>query len=54
MAAPRTLAGNFVDPGIPAGYAPFNIQDIDGNLYVTYALKNATVTRMLRGPATVS
>ena len=34
------LAGNFVDPGIPAGYAPFNIQDIGGNLYVTYALKN--------------
>ena len=47
------LAGNFVDPGIPAGYAPFNIQDIGGNLYVTYALKNP-VTRMLRGPATVS
>ncbi|GAA4728631.1 TIGR03118 family protein [Flavisolibacter ginsenosidimutans] len=27
----------FSDPGIPAGYAPFNIQNIDGLLYVTYA-----------------
>lgn len=27
----------FTDPGIPAGFAPFNIQNIDGNLYVTYA-----------------
>ena len=36
------LAGSFVDPAIPAGYAPFNIQDIGGKLYVTYALQNAT------------
>ncbi len=36
------LAETFVDPGLPAGYAPFNIQDIGGKLYVTYALKNAT------------
>lgn len=27
----------FVDPGIPAGYAPFNIANIGGQLYVTYA-----------------
>lgn len=27
----------FKDPNIPAGYAPFNIQNIDGVLYVTYA-----------------
>jgi len=27
----------FVDPGIPAGFAPFNIQNIGGQLYVTYA-----------------
>ncbi len=37
-----SLAGSFVDPGIPSGYAPFNIQDINGNLYVTYALQDAT------------
>jgi len=27
----------FDDPGIPAGFAPFNIQNIGGQLYVTYA-----------------
>ena len=32
-----TFAGKFVDPTLPAGYVPFNIQSINGNLYVTYA-----------------
>lgn len=32
--------GSFVDPVIPAGFAPFNIQNLDGNLYVTYAKQN--------------
>ncbi len=27
----------FTDPNIPAGYAPFNIKNIGGQLYVTYA-----------------
>ena len=27
----------FVDPNLPAGYSPFNIQAIDGKLYVLYA-----------------
>ncbi|MCW3126963.1 MAG: hypothetical protein JWO03_2621 [Bacteroidetes bacterium] len=27
----------FADPSIPAGFAPFNIQNIGGKLYVTYA-----------------
>jgi len=27
----------FRDPAIPAGFAPFNIQNIDGKLFVTYA-----------------
>jgi uncharacterized protein (TIGR03118 family) len=27
----------FLDPGIPAGFAPFNIVNIGGKLYVTYA-----------------
>lgn len=31
------LAGNFTDPGVPDGYAPFNIQNLGGKLYVTYA-----------------
>jgi uncharacterized protein (TIGR03118 family) len=36
------LTGNFHDPNLPAGYAPFNIENINGNLYVTYALQDAT------------
>jgi uncharacterized protein (TIGR03118 family) len=35
---PVTLAaGSFTDSGVPAGYAPFNIQNLGGKLYVTYA-----------------
>ena len=31
----------FDDPNLPAGYAPFNIANIDDKLYVTYALQSA-------------
>jgi uncharacterized protein (TIGR03118 family) len=34
------LVGSFTDTAIPAGYAPFNVQDIGGQLYVSYALQN--------------
>jgi uncharacterized protein (TIGR03118 family) len=33
--------GGFVDPDIPAGFAPFGIQKIDGDLFVSYAKQNA-------------
>ncbi|HEY9155376.1 MAG TPA: TIGR03118 family protein, partial [Opitutaceae bacterium] len=36
-ASSPALTGNFTDPNIPAGFAPFNIQNLNGNLYVTYA-----------------
>jgi uncharacterized protein (TIGR03118 family) len=32
---------NFSDPTIPAGFAPFNIKQIAGKLYVTYAKQSA-------------
>ena len=35
--------GLFVDPRLPAGYGPFGIQEIDGNLYVSYAKQDATL-----------
>jgi uncharacterized protein (TIGR03118 family) len=35
------LAGNFTDPGLPAGYAPFGIQNLGGIIYVTYAVQDA-------------
>jgi len=42
MFTPVTTDGGFLDPEIPAGYAPFGIAAIDGDLFVTYALQNAT------------
>jgi uncharacterized protein (TIGR03118 family) len=35
------IDGSFTDPNIPAGFAPFGIQNINGNLFVTYAKQNA-------------
>jgi uncharacterized protein (TIGR03118 family) len=34
--APTTLAGSFTTPGLPAGYVPYNIQNVGGQLYVEY------------------
>lgn len=34
------LVGNFTDPGLPSGYAPFNISKLGNTIYVTYALQN--------------
>ena len=35
--APLSLPGSFTDPTLPAGFVPFNVQDIGARLYVTYA-----------------
>jgi len=35
-----TPSGSFTDPNLPAGYCPFNITNINGQLYVAYALKS--------------
>jgi uncharacterized protein (TIGR03118 family) len=32
--------GAFVDPNLPKGYAPFNVQELGGKIYVTYAKQN--------------
>jgi uncharacterized protein (TIGR03118 family) len=37
----QTWAGAFVDPGLPAGYAPFGIQNLNGTIFVTYAKQDA-------------
>src|SRR3989441_3720122 len=39
---PVKAPGGFHDPTIPAGYAPFGIQNLGGLIFVTYALQNAT------------
>jgi uncharacterized protein (TIGR03118 family) len=35
------LAGSFTDPNLPAGYAPFGIQIIGRQVFVTYAVQDA-------------
>ncbi len=37
--APVDTTGLFSDPTLPAGYAPFNVAEIGGQIFVTYALK---------------
>jgi uncharacterized protein (TIGR03118 family) len=36
-----SLTGNFTDPSLPSGFAPFGIQAFGGQLYVTYAMQDA-------------
>jgi uncharacterized protein (TIGR03118 family) len=35
------LVDRFTDPGLPAGYAPFGIQTLGGNIFVTFAKQDA-------------
>jgi uncharacterized protein (TIGR03118 family) len=44
-----TLPGGFTDPNLPSGFAPFNIQNIGGKLYVTYAKQDASGKDELSG-----
>lgn len=34
---PVSLPGALTDPNLPAGFVPFNVEDIGGKVYVTYA-----------------
>lgn len=37
-----TLSGNFTDPALPAGFAPFSVHVLNGNqVYVSYAMQDA-------------
>ncbi|MBV8118644.1 MAG: TIGR03118 family protein [Alphaproteobacteria bacterium] len=45
-----TTDGGFVDPDIPAGFAPFGIQYINGDLFVTYAKQNQQKHDDVAGP----
>lgn len=46
----RLPSGAFKDPGLPAGFAPFGIQNINGNLYVTYARQDDLKEDIVTGP----
>jgi uncharacterized protein (TIGR03118 family) len=45
-----TIAGAFTDPSLPAGFAPFGIQNIGGTIYVTYALQDDDKEDDVAGP----
>ncbi len=45
-----STTGKFTDPSLPAGFAPFNIQNINGDLYVTYALQDGAKHDDVAGP----
>jgi len=44
------IAGGFVDPKIPSGFAPFGIQNVNGNIFVTYAKQDAAKHDDVAGP----
>jgi uncharacterized protein (TIGR03118 family) len=46
----KEVSGSFTDPDLPAGFAPFGIQNINGNLFVTYALQNQQKHDDVAGP----
>jgi len=49
--APITLDGGaFVDPSLPAGYAPFNVMVSGTNVYVAYAMQDAEKHDDVSGP----
>lgn len=41
FAKPAAMQGKFIDPTMPAGFAPFGIAALNGQLYVTYAMQDA-------------
>lgn len=39
---PLGIPGAFIDPDLPAGYAPYNLSVIENQVFVAYALQDAT------------
>jgi uncharacterized protein (TIGR03118 family) len=46
---PAAMQGKFVDPGIPAGFAPFGITALNGQLYVSFAKQDAALHDEITG-----
>jgi uncharacterized protein (TIGR03118 family) len=46
---PATLSGSFSDPKIPDDFAPFGIQNINGDIYVTYAKRDPATLDDVKG-----
>ena len=48
--APVALPGSFTDPNLPLGYAPFGIQVVGREVFVTYAVQDAAKRDPIAGP----
>jgi uncharacterized protein (TIGR03118 family) len=48
--APVRRPGAFTDPALPAGYAPFGIQTVNGGIVVAYAKQDADAEDEVAGP----
>jgi uncharacterized protein (TIGR03118 family) len=48
-AAQPSLSGSFTDPNLPDGFAPFNVQNLNGALYVAYAQRDNTTNDEVAG-----
>ncbi|MEV5874202.1 TIGR03118 family protein [Streptomyces sp. NPDC052101] len=46
----KQAADAFQDPKIPSGFAPFDVKDIDGRVFVTYAKQDAAKHDDVAGP----
>ena len=46
---PLGTLGNFTDPNLPAGYSPWNLQVVGNQVFVAYALQDATQQNPLPG-----
>jgi uncharacterized protein (TIGR03118 family) len=46
----QTNPNGFADPNLPAGFAPFGIQNIGGQIYVTYAMQDKKRHDDVAGP----
>ncbi|HJU19831.1 MAG TPA: TIGR03118 family protein [Stellaceae bacterium] len=46
----QEIDGDFTDPNLPPRFAPFGIQNINGDLFVTYAKQNAQKHDDVAGP----
>ncbi len=47
--APVRTPSEFKDPRLPAGYAPFGIQELGGKIYVAYGKQNRSKTDVMPG-----
>ena len=48
--SPVVLPGAFVDPTMPTNFAPFNVEFMNGKLYVTYAKQDDDKEDDVPGP----